>query len=92
MAEGSIAKPEEYGSPFTWADFRRLRNMAEYLDSSVKLLIPTQKAITPDDARWLARDDAFGALMIGAIVTGTTVESVGAATAAYRAAIDSVDA
>jgi hypothetical protein len=84
MAEASIMKPEDYGQPFTWQDFRRLRIMQEYVDAP--LLIPTQKAITPEDAQWLQRAGA-GGLMIGAIVTGNTAESIGAATAAYRKAI-----
>jgi hypothetical protein len=85
MAEASIMKPEEYGIPFSWYDFRRLRIMQEYVDAP--LLIPTQKAITPDDAKWLKRVDA-GGLMIGAVVTGDTADSIGEATARYRQAID----
>jgi hypothetical protein len=86
MAEASICKPEDYGTAFTWHDFRRLRIMQEYVDCP--LLVPTQKAISPEDAQWLKRVDA-GGLMIGAIVTGNTADSIGAATAAYRRALDS---
>jgi hypothetical protein len=86
MAEGSIFGHEEYGQPFTYHDFRRLRILQEYVD--VPLIVPTQKAITPEDALWLKRTGT-GALMIGAVVTGTSAESLAAATARYRAALDS---
>jgi hypothetical protein len=85
MAEASIMKPEEYGTPFTYADLRRLRILQEYVD--VPLLVPTQKRITPQDAVWLKRSGT-GGLMIGAVVTGQTAESIAAATAAYREALD----
>jgi hypothetical protein len=85
MAEASIFPKDQYGTPFTYADYRRLRIFQEYCD--VPLLVPTQKAITPEDAVWLKRTGT-GALMIGAIVTGMTADSIAKATAHYRAAID----
>lgn len=87
MCEASIFKPEEYGQPFTYADLRWLRILQEYADAP--LLVPTQKFITPEDAKWLARSGT-GGLMIGAVVTGTNASSVAKATAAYRKAIDEV--
>jgi len=88
MLEASIVPPEEYGTPFSYLDLRRLRILQEYSDAP--LLVPTQKAITPDDAIWLKRGGA-GGLMIGSIVTGNTADSIAGATAAFRAAIDSVE-
>lgn len=85
MCEASIFPPEEYGKPFTYHDYRRLRILQEYVDAP--LLVPTQKAITPEDARWLMRTGT-GGLMIGAVVTGDSAGSIAAATARYRAAID----
>lgn len=85
MAEASICKPEEYGSAFSFKDLRRLRIMQEYFDCP--LVVPTQKSITPEDAKWLKRAGAE-ALMIGAVVTGTTEASIAEATGQYRAAID----
>ena len=85
MCEASIFTHEEYGAPFTFADYRRLRVLQEYVD--VPLVVPTQKAITPEDAQWLKRTGT-GALMIGAVVTGLTAESIARATAEYRRAID----
>lgn len=88
MCEASIFGPEEYGRPFTYADFRLLRIVQEYVD--VPLLVPTQKAITPEDARWLKRAGT-GGLMIGAVVTGETADSIAQATAEYRCALDKED-
>ena len=85
MCEASIFNPKDYGTPFTFSDLRRLRILQEYVD--VPLLVPTQKAITPYDAKWLVRSGT-GGLMIGAVVTGKTADSIAAATAAYRKAID----
>lgn len=85
MCEASIFPHEEYGEPFTFYDYRRLRVLQEYAD--VPILVPTQKHITPDDAKWLKRTGT-GGLMIGAVVTGTTAESIAKATAEYRKAID----
>jgi hypothetical protein len=85
MCEASIMAPEDYGQPFSYADFRRLRMLQEYVDCP--LIVPTQKKITPDDAQWLSRVGT-GALMIGAVVTGTSIESYAKATREYRAAID----
>jgi len=85
MAEGSIFSKDEYGQPFTYHDFRRLRILQEYVD--VPLIVPTQKAITPEDALWLKRTGT-GALMIGAVVTGDNAESIAAATGRYRRALD----
>lgn len=85
MVEASITPPEEYGTPFSFHDARRLRILQEYVDAP--MLVPTQKNITPDDARWLVRVGT-GGLMIGAIVAGNTAQSIGEATARYRAVID----
>jgi hypothetical protein len=85
MCEASIFPHEQYGQPFTYYDYRRLRVLQEYVD--VPLLVPTQKNITPDDAKWLRRTGT-GGLMIGAVVTGNTPQSIAEATALYRKAID----
>jgi hypothetical protein len=85
LCEASIFPHEQYGQPFTFADYRRLRVLQDFVD--VPLVVPTQKHITPGDAVWLKRTGTAG-LIIGAIVTGSTVDSVGRATAAYRTAID----
>lgn len=87
MVEASIFGPQDLGEPFTWADLRRLRILQEYVDAP--MVVPTQKFITPDDARWLKRGGT-GALMIGKVVAGDSADSIARATEAYRKAIDSV--
>lgn len=86
MAEASIFGPDEIGRPFTYYDYRRLRILQEYVDAP--LVVPTQKFITPEDSVWLKRGGT-AALMIGAVVTGRSPDSIARATAAYRTAIDS---
>jgi hypothetical protein len=88
MVEASICPQDEYGQPFSYYDYRRLRILQEYVDRP--LAVPTQKHITPDDARWLKRTGT-GALIIGAVVTGGTAEGTATATRAFRDAIDSVE-
>lgn len=85
LTEASIFSKDDYGQPFTFADLRRLRILQEYIDTP--MVVPTQKAITPYDSVWLKRGGA-AALMIGAIVTGDTADSIARATAAYREAIE----
>lgn len=85
MTEASIFPKEDYGKPFTFADLRRLRVLQEYIDTP--MVVPTQKAITPYDSVWLKRGGC-AALMIGAIVTGDSADSIANATAAYREAIE----
>jgi hypothetical protein len=85
MCEASICPKEDYGKPFTFHDLRRLRILQEYIDAP--MIVPTQKAITPQDAVWLKRGGT-AALMIGAIVTGDSADSIGKATAEYRKAIE----
>ena len=84
MVEASITPKAEYGQPFTYYDLARLKALHDYID--LPLLVPTQKAITPDDARKIV-DAGIGAVMIGAVVTGTTADSIAEATAAFRKAL-----
>ena len=86
MCEASVFAAEDYGRPFTFLDYRFLRILQEYVD--LPLLVPTQKAISPEDAIWLKRTGT-GGLMIGAVVTGDTADSIAGATEKYRKAIDS---
>lgn len=85
MCEASIFPKADYGKPFTYADFRRLRILQEYIDAPI--MVPTQKHITPDDARWLKRTGT-AALMIGAVVTGLDADGIANTTRTYRAVCD----
>jgi hypothetical protein len=53
------------------------------------VIVPTQRKITPFDAELLA-DTGVKALMIGAIVTGTTAHDLEWATRIYRNALDAI--
>lgn len=83
--EASLAAPEDYGTPLHLervADIARLR-----AQTTLPLVVPSQHALTPADVGPL-RAVGADALLIGAVVTGTDEAGVGAATAAFRAAVD----
>lgn len=83
--EASLAAPEDYGTPLhlgRLADMARLRGITE-----LPVVVPSQHALTPDDVGPL-RSIGMDALLIGAVVTGTEAPGVGAATTAFRRAID----
>ncbi len=85
VLEASIIPGAEYGQPLQLRDLMRYRVLCQR--SGLPVVVPTQRAIRPEDVRALA-DTGIRGLMIGAIVTGTTRESILQAIAAYRAAID----
>lgn len=83
--EASMAAPEDYGTPLHLdrvADIARLRRLTD-----LPVVVPSQHALTPDDVGPL-HSIGIDALLIGTIVTGAEPNSVGAATAAFRAAVD----
>lgn len=82
--EASIVDPKGYGLPLTTADLMRYRAIASA--TKLPLVVPTQRAIKPDDVSLLAWCGARG-IIIGAIVTGKQPASVKAATHAFRESI-----
>jgi hypothetical protein len=83
--EASLAAPEDYGTALHLdrvADIARLHRL-----TSLPVVLPSQHAITPDDVPVL-HDTGIAALLIGAVVTGTTTVTVGEATERFRTAID----
>jgi hypothetical protein len=83
--EASLTPHAEYGTPLHLArvaDIARLREI-----SGLPVIVPTQHAITPADVPALVGAGA-SALLIGAVVTGTTAEGVRQATTGFRQAID----
>jgi len=85
MLEAAIVPPEDYGTPLSALDAAHYHALAEA--SEVPLLIPTQKAITPDDLPAIAGKN-IGGIMIGVIVTGRTAGGLQAVTAQFRRALD----
>lgn len=85
MVELSIVHPDDYGQPLSLADLLRYRSFIEA--SQLPVLIPTQKAIQPEEVEVLA-ELGVEAVMIGVVVTGQEAGQVEQATRAFRQAID----
>lgn len=85
VIESSIIPRDLYRSELNLEDVARYRRLAQC--SPMPILIPTQKAIKPEQVGSLKNAGAAG-ITIGAVVTGLEVDGLGEATAAFRAAID----
>jgi hypothetical protein len=83
--EADIVEHEGYGQRLSVEDCVTYKLLAESI--TVPLVVPTQRAIRPNEIGFLA-DMGVGSVMIGAIVTGKTVEGVATVTRAFRDAID----
>lgn len=85
VLEASIMPGAEYGQPLS------LRDMLCYgalrAHTQLPVVVPTQRAIRPEEVRALA-DAGMNGLMIGAVVTGRTEESIRRAVCEFRNAID----
>lgn len=85
VLEASIMPGAEYGQPLSMRDLLRYRSIV--LHSSLPVVVPTQRFIRPQELPALA-DTGVKGLMIGAVVTGRTEESIRRAVNAFRNAID----
>jgi len=85
--EASIIPHEQYGKKLTIGDLQDYITIA--VGSPLPVIVPTQKKIDPDEVPLIA-DSGVKGLMIGAIVTGKTPESIKNATRLFRKAIDSL--
>jgi len=87
VIESSIIPRDLYRSPLNLEDVARYRRLAQC--SPMPILIPTQKAITPQQVSSLRKAGAAG-LTIGAVVTGLEKNSLFDATAAFSEAISNL--
>lgn len=85
VIESSIIPREFYHSPLNLEDLARYDRLADC--SPMPILIPTQKAIRPEQVGYLSRIGAAG-ITIGAVVTGLTAAELGRVTSEFRNAID----
>lgn len=83
--EASIVPGEEYGSPLTFKDILAYKFLVEKLD--IPVLIPSQRRLVTEDIPLLSQAGVKG-VMLGAMVTGHTVESMKDAISKFRNAID----
>ena len=88
VVEASVIPGDEYGQPLSFRDLMKYRAIVDA--TKVPVVVPTQRAIRPDEVGTLARC-GVKALMIGAVVTGKTEESIISAVNAFRKAIDSIE-
>lgn len=87
VIESSIIPRDLYRSDLNLEDVARYRRLAKA--SPMPILIPTQKAIKPEQVGSLHSAGAAG-ITIGAVVTGLEKGSLADATAAFRSAIDAL--
>ncbi len=87
VLEASVIPGGEYGQALSMRDLLRYNAIAGAV--SVPVVVPTQRAIRPDEVEALIRSGVKG-LMIGAVVTGKEQASISRAVAAFRKAIDEV--
>lgn len=81
-AEAALVAPDGYGKPPAAGDLVALARVAEL--TGRHLIVPTQRAIHPDDLGRYFEVPAVWAVMIGVIVTGMGPSSIQAATQAFR--------
>lgn len=85
ILEASVMRPDSYGQPLSARELIRYRHLSRL--SGLPMVVPTQRAIRPDQVRALRESGAAG-IMIGAVVTGDDAEGIGSAVAAFRRSID----
>lgn len=85
LIEASIMPHEGYGTLLTAADVSEYAEIARRAPQPV--IVPTQKAIRPDEVGVLA-DAGVAGILIGAVVTGTEAATMARATEQFRKAID----
>ena len=87
VLEASVIPGGEYGQRLSMRDLVRYRMISQAV--SVPVVVPTQRAILPEEVGALIQAGVKG-LMIGAVVTGKEEASIARAVAAFRKAIDEV--
>ncbi|MHB9026948.1 MAG: hypothetical protein ACYC7E_22665 [Armatimonadota bacterium] len=85
MLEVAIIPHEGYGKRLSVADMAAYRDLHDTVD--IPLIVPTQRAIHPEEATLITGDCGIEALMIGAIVTGKTPKEVEKAVSDFKKAI-----
>ena len=85
VLEASVMPGAEYGQPLSMRDVVRYSAIAAH--TSLPMVIPTHRFIRPQELPAL-RDAGMKGIMIGAVVTGRTEESIRSAAVAFRNAID----
>lgn len=85
VIEASIVPRAHYRTPLSARDLARYASLVRH--SPVPVIIPTQKAIRPEEVAWLRRLGAAG-VGIGAVVTGLELDRFRDTVRRFRQAID----
>ncbi|MEH7386024.1 hypothetical protein V7147_11515 [Bacillus sp. JJ1521] len=85
--EASIVRGEEYGTPLTFKDVLAYSKLVRSVD--VPVLVPSQRKLVPHDLPALYQA-GVKAVMLGAIVTGHTEDSIEKAISTFQEGIDSL--
>lgn len=78
MIEAAVVPTEGYGRPLCVADLIRYRRLRAA--TKLPIIVPTERALTPDDVPLLVNEIGLDAIMIGAVVTGREPRSLARAT------------
>lgn len=89
MLEATIMPQAEYGTPLNMRDISLYYRLSQW--SKCPLIIPTQKKIRPEEVGMLKKAGARG-IVIGAVVTGRTVEGVAKVTGEFSKSIRNLKA
>ena len=85
VLEASVMQPDTYGQRLTAKELLEYAAIVE--NSPLPVVIPTQRAIRPEEIRLLSQIGVSG-IMIGAVVTGKTADSIRRSVSEFRSAID----
>ena len=85
VLEASIMPGSEYGQPLQFRDLCKYRALVE--NTRLPVVVPTQRRVLPEDVEALYQTGVKG-LMVGAVVTGETAQSVYKSVLEFRKAID----
>jgi hypothetical protein len=85
ILEAAIIPHAGYGQALTVADLAAYRHLHDTVD--VPIIVPTQRAIQPEEVPLITGACGVQGLMIGAIVTGSTAQGIEAAVKRYKAAL-----
>jgi len=86
LIEAAIIPHDGYGKPLTVGDMAAYRELHDTVD--VPVIVPTQRAIRPEEAPLITGECGIEGLMIGAIVTGKTAQSIEHAVRQYKMALN----
>jgi hypothetical protein len=85
LLEAAIIPHEGYGQRLSVGDLAAYRALRETVE--VPIIVPTQRAITPEEATLITDACGIEGLMIGAIVTGRTPAEIEAAVKRFKTAL-----